>query len=267
MTPVVEISNVSYSYETNKQILHDINLNIYAGEVLCILGCNGCGKSTLLKTLIGNYRNFQGNIIINQKNLKKISATELAQQLTIVFQEHTAPFPYSVYDIVKMGRSPHLSVLGVLSKEDKEIVELAMEQVGVTYLRDQPYTQISGGERQLVLIARAIAQKTDIILLDEPTSQLDFRNQMVILKTLHTLAKKFNIAIVMTTHSPDQALIFPSKVALMYKGTFITYGKGEEVLTDENLTKVYNMGVRVLTVTDELDRKTHTVCIPQAETI
>ncbi len=264
---ILEINHLSYAYDDSKQVLHDINLEVNSGEVLCILGCNGCGKSTLMRTITGNTRKYTGEVLINHKDLKKYTSTELAQQLTIVFQEHSAPFPYTVYEVVKMGRSPHLSVFGSLSSEDEEIIQMAIEQVGIMHLKDKPYTQISGGERQLVLIARAIAQKTKIVLLDEPTSQLDFRNQMVILKTVHELAEKYNIAVVMTTHMPDQALIFPSKVALMHKGTFIACGYGEKILTDDNLKIVYNMGVRVLDVEDKQNQKMHTVCIPQPETI
>lgn len=267
MKPVLSLRNVSFSYDGSRMILNKISLEMYRGEVLCILGANGCGKSTLMRTVAGANRGFSGDIRVDEEPAQNLGPNRLAKRIAIVFQEHNAPFPFTVQDVVQMGRAPHLPPLGTLSAEDRRIVDESMEAVGVGRLRAKTYTQISGGERQLVLIARALAQKTDVILLDEPTSHLDFRNQALVLKTVHSLAGEQGLAVAMTTHLPDQALLYRSKVALMHEGKILCYGPGEEVLTDENLKVVYGMGVRVLSIEEPEKNRSHRVCIPLPETL
>ena len=164
----VHIENISYSYDDH-MVFKDVNLEIFPGEVLCLLGPNGCGKTTLLRCITGALKIRNGGILLGERNISTMTSTEIAKRVGFVFQEHSAPFPYSVIDVVVMGRAPHLKLFSAPSSKDLKIADEALETVEMYHLRDKPYTKISGGERQLVLIARTIAQQPDVILLDEPT--------------------------------------------------------------------------------------------------
>jgi iron complex transport system ATP-binding protein len=162
-------------------IFKGVNLDIRRAEVMCILGANGCGKTTLLRCLNGNMLLKKGNIYLDEVDITSMRIDAIARKIGFVFQEHHAPFPFSVLEVVRMGRAPHLPLFAMPSFQDTEIAKEKLDLVGMYHLKDKPYTQISGGERQLVLIARTLAQEPDVILMDEPTSHLDFRNQMIIL--------------------------------------------------------------------------------------
>ena len=157
-----------------------------------------------------------------------------------------------------MGRAPHLGLLASPGIQDTRIAEESLEAMGISHLRDKPYTQISGGERQLVMFARVLAQKPSLLLLDEPTSHLDFGNQIRVLRIVQRLSAT-GLPIIMTSHFPDHAFLVSSKVALMQKGEFIDIGKPEEVITDSNLEKVYNIKVKVIDVDSGVNRK---ICVP-----
>src|ERR1700674_5318569 len=155
----------------------------------------------------------------------------IARQIGFVFQEHTPPFPFPVIEGVRMGRAPHLGFLSAPSARDTQIAEDALQLVGLHDVRDKPYTQLSGGERQLVLIARTLAQQPAVILLDEPTSHLDFHNEALVLAIVARLAAQ-GLAIAMTTHRPDHALVYATTVALMRGGSFLAVGLPSDVMSE-----------------------------------
>ena len=245
----LSLKDASFRY-TDRDLFSGLNLDVAEGEVLCLLGPNGCGKTTLLRCLNGTLRLREGRIRLNGKDLTSLSVVEIAREMGFVFQEHTTLFPYSVLEVVRMGRSPHLGFFSSPSKVDTKIAEAALEMVGIGHLRGKPYTQISGGERQLALIARALAQEPRIMLLDEPTSHLDFGNQILILETVGRLARERGLSIVMTTHFPNHAMMISTRVALMKGGCFMAVGEPRDVMTEANLQLLYGVPVKVICMED-----------------
>ena len=263
--PVVKAEHVAFSYVADRPVLKDISFEVHAGEILMILGANGCGKSTLMRTLVGDRMNFTGQIEIKGKSLLEYTDLDMACNVAMVFQDHNAPFPFSVIDVVKMARAPYLPIFGRPTKHDIQISEEALEVVGMSDYAEEPYTNLSGGQRQMVLIARALAQQTDLILMDEPTSSLDYRNSAIVINTAAKLATEQGKAVIMITHAPDQAFYYESKAALMKDGRFFAYGPSEQVLTSDNLSNVYNMRIKVLEATDAETQEKYLACRPLPE--
>jgi iron complex transport system ATP-binding protein len=203
----------------------------------------------------------KGSISINEKEIGRMPRAEVARSIGYVPQMHMPAFPFSVLDAVLVGRAPHLGLLSSPGVRDVRIAEESLEAMGISYLKDKPYTQISGGERQLVIFARVLAQQPSLLLLDEPTSHLDFGNQIRMLRIVQKLAAT-GLPIIMTSHFPDHAFLISSKVALMQKGQFIDVGTPEEVMTDQNLEKVYNIKVKVINVDSGINRK---ICVPMED--
>lgn len=258
MTVRMRLSNASFSYG-EKRVFSDVSFDLERGEVLSLLGPNGCGKTTLLRCLNGSLRLDQGSVSLNGRDTTSLGSTEVAKVMGFVFQEHTVLFPYPVLEVVRMGRAPHLGFFSSPSTRDTEIAHEALETVGILHLSGKPYNQISGGERQLALIARALAQQPEILLLDEPTSHLDFGNQSLILQTIRRLARESNLSVVMTTHFPNHAVLVSSRVVLMKGGGFIAVGAPEEVIVESNLKELYGVEVKVVSVDDGRENKTKLV--------
>lgn len=260
MTVLLNIKDGTFSYGDNA-VLYDVSLDIIKGEVLCILGANGCGKTTLLRCLNGSLKLEQGHVYLGENDLYTMSVVDVARHIGFVFQEHSAPFPFSVLEVVRMGRTPYLGFFESPSAKDTLVAEQALDMVGMLHYRDKPYTQISGGERQLVLIARTLAQEPEIVLLDEPTSHLDFKNQTLVLRMINRLAES-GMTVVMTSHLPNHALLYSSRVALMQTGNFIAMGRPEAIVTEANLKAVYNMDVKILEAAGENADDTIRFCMP-----
>ncbi len=248
MDVLISLKNGEFSFG-EKTIFSGLNLDVHKAEVVCILGANGCGKTTLLRCLNGNLPLKKGNINLDGVDITAMRIDAIARKIGFVFQEHHAPFPFSVLEVVRMGRAPHLSLFAMPSRHDTEIAGEKLELVGMYHLKDKPYTQISGGERQLILIARTLAQEPDVILMDEPTSHLDFRNQTIVLQIVNKLAEK-GLSILMTSHLPDHAMLFSSRVALMKDGNFLVAGKPADVMTEESLKEIYGIEVKMVNVTE-----------------
>ncbi len=263
MTAKIKLYNGMFGYGQTR-VFNELNLEIYEGELLCILGPNGCGKTTLLSCLHGSLHLKKGNVSLDGMNIRSMSPTAIAKRMGFVFQEHSAPFPYTVLEVVRMGRAPHLKMFASPSKGDTEIAERMLETVGIPHLRDKRYTEISGGERQLALIARTLTQEPDVILLDEPTSHLDFRNQAIVLMIVNRLARQ-GMTVIMTTHFPNHVLSLPSTVALMNSGKFVAVGEASEVMSEENLSLTYGIRVKIFSVEDQNRAGQVKFCVPSLD--
>jgi iron complex transport system ATP-binding protein len=260
MEPRISLRGGAFRYD-RCDIFSDLDLDVHPGEVLCILGPNGCGKTTLLRCLGGALKLGKGTVRLEGMDISTLNVVERAKKIGFLFQEHTTSFPFSVLEVVRMGRAPYLGLFGSPSAADTELAEEVLEKVGLLHIKNQPYTQISGGERQLVLLARTLAQEPEVILFDEPTSHLDFRNQALSLEMIRKLSKN-GLSMIMTTHNPNHALLLPDKVALMKSGKFLAVGKSSEVITEDSLREIYGIEVRVFTVSDPQSSRMLKLCSP-----
>lgn len=245
MAVILRAEALTYGYRPDQPVLHGISLSVQTNRVLYLLGHNGCGKTTLLEILSGVRMPQKGQVWFNGANIYSLSPAKRAQSVGLVPQVHTPVFAYTVRDIVLMGRTPYLSLLGTPSRRDFEIVDEAIDQVGLSGLRHRSYTELSGGERQLVMIARGLAQQTDVLLLDEPTAHLDPRNQHLVLETVSQLAEQ-KVAFVISSHNPNSALMYAHQVIIMKTGRIIAQGIAHEVLTEEILSTSYDMPIEVV---------------------
>ncbi len=250
-----EVKNISFDYD-GEEIFSNISFSIDKGDVLCILGPNGTGKTTLIKCLNGLHDIKSGEISVNGNDMKKLSFKQISKHIGYIPQSHVPSFPFKVFDVVLMGRAPYLNLTDSPKDEDVEIAEDALKTLGIEDLKDKEYTNLSGGERQLVFLARVLCQKPDILILDEPTSHLDFGNQIKLLEIIDNLAKS-GLSIIMSSHFPDHAFLSSTKVAIMKDGGFIDFGTPDDVVSEENLRKAYSIDVKLI----ELDNK-RKVCVP-----
>lgn len=256
---MLEVRNVSCGYG-KKEVVHNLSFDVGTGEFVCILGPNGSGKTTLLKSILGLLTPSSGCILLGGENIHHMSAAELAKNMGYIPQAHTPPFPFKVMDVVVMGRTAHLCRLSMPGKEDERIALACLEELNISYLKDKKYTQISGGERQLVIIARALAQRPQILIMDEPTSSLDFGNQHTVLECMRYLARK-GMSIVMVTHNPDHALFCADKVVMIKNGQMIRMGTPDEVIVEETMQQIYETEVKISGISLS-DQRNIRVCVP-----
>jgi len=229
-----------------RDILQQVNLKARPGELTVLLGPNGSGKTMLFRCLTGQYRPAGGRITLADRPLASLSQRRLAQLLALVPQEHHPVFPYRVRDIILLGRLPRLSFFGKPRRRDLNLVEKILQLLNLMPLADKPYTCVSGGERQLVLIGRCLAQEPEILLLDEPTSHLDLHNQVMVLKLLRDLAGSRNLTVLLTLHDPNLALMFADQVILLHQGRVITQGNPLEVIHPGTIRQLYGLEVDML---------------------
>ena len=257
MVSLMDVKNISFSYsESSSPIFENISFNINPGDVLCVLGPNGTGKTTLIKCLNGIHKINSGEILINGKNITSLSFKEISKHIGYIPQGHVSTFPFSVLDVVLMGRAPYINLTDAPKEEDITIAREALNILGILNMENKPYTNLSGGERQLVFLARVLAQKPDILILDEPTSHLDFGNQIKLLEIIEKLSST-GLSIIMSSHFPDHAFLSSNKVAIMKNKSFIDFGSPLDVVTEENLKKAYDIDVKLIDLDD--NRK---VCVP-----
>ena len=255
MSDLLEMVDGTFSYNGRENVFEDINFSLKKGDVFCILGANGTGKTTMLKCLNGLMKLNSGSVLLNGRDIYSMDHSEIARNLGYIPQMHNSTFPFTVLDVVLMGRAPHLDIFSSPTEKDVKIAEDSMKSLNIFHMRDKPYTEISGGEQQLVFIARVLTQEPDVLLLDEPTSHLDFGNQIRTLNIIERLAKK-GLSVVMSSHFPDHAFISANKVAIMKGKNFIGIGSPDEVITEENMESVYGIKVKVMNMGD---RK---ACVP-----
>jgi iron complex transport system ATP-binding protein len=255
---ILDVSNVTFSYRKGgTAVFKDISFSVKEGDVFCILGQNGAGKSTLLSCLGNLFSVDSGAIRLDGKSISSMSRMDLAKRIGYIPQFHSPVFPYSVFDFVLMGRTPHIGAISSPKKKDYAIAQKAIDAVGISHLAEKPYNEISGGERQLVMFAKVLAQEPDVILLDEPTSHLDFGNQFKILNLIESLAKS-GFCMIMTSHFPDHAFLVSTKVGVMKNQSFIDIGSANDVITEENMKQTYDMDVKIVSI-EKANRK---VCVP-----
>lgn len=226
----------------NKILVQNINFYLKEKQICCLLGANGAGKSTFLKTLLGLQPALQGEVYWQQQPLSAYTQAELARNIAYVPQAHQHLFPFLVQDMVLMGRSAFLKWYQTPKAEDKELALSALADLQIEHLANRYYPELSGGEKQLVLIARAIAQQAKLLVMDEPTASLDFGNQIRVLEKIKQLQAQ-NIALLITTHNPQQAMYLAENILLLDQEYGFQQGSQERLLTLENLAKIYRTSV------------------------
>jgi iron complex transport system ATP-binding protein len=239
--PLIEARQVAIGYG-GKVVARDIDVSLRAGEVVCLLGPNGSGKTTLFKTLLRLIARLAGSISIAGRPIDSWRPGQLALRQAYVPQASVSVFPYRVLDMVLMGRTARLGVFSAPGAVDREKAWSALERLGIADLAESEYTRISGGQRQLTLIARALAQEAPSIVMDEPTASLDFGNQALVLREVARLARG-GLGIVLSTHQPDHAFAIASRVLLLHDGRVVADGSPREVLTRQRLEQVYGVPV------------------------
>lgn len=240
---MLKINNISFSYRQDKKILDDISLDVNQGDVLGILGINGAGKTTFIKCINNIFSPNSGTVKVNGKDISSMTPKEIAQLIAYVPQYNGTFFNINVLDTVMMGRLPYAG--RSYSKKDREIVYNILEKMNLEKFAFRSIREMSGGERQRVFIARALAQQPKIIILDEPTSSLDLHNQLFILKIIEDLAKRDNLTIIMIIHDLNLASMFCSKLVMLKEGKIFAQGNSADVLIEENISKVYKVSSKI----------------------
>ncbi len=242
------LQQVSFGYDRKLPTLIDrLDISLKESSITAILGPNGAGKTTLLFLALGWLKPWNGKITLCGSPLESFSRRALGQQIALIPQNEYVPFEYTVLEYVLLGRAPYLPPLGMPSPQDEVIAYEALEKVGISNLYAHSVLEISGGERQLVLVARALAQETRLLLVDEPTAHLDLSNKIRLLQILQGL-QKHGVTILMTTHEPNIALAVSDYTILMERGHVLASGLTNEVTTSANLTKIYQVPVRIISV-------------------
>lgn len=240
---MLKATGLGFGYR-DKKVGKDITLSVDRGEVLCLLGPNGCGKTTLFKTLLGLLPRQGGSLELDGKDITGFSRAQFARHVAYVPQANSAYFPFSVFDVVLMGRASRIDTFATPSVADRAHARVALEALDIGHLAARPFTAISGGERQMALIARALAQEPELIVMDEPTASLDFGNQARVLTRIADFAAS-GMALVVSTHDPGHAFAFATRVALMKAGALVAVGKPADVLTSNSLQALYGVEVAV----------------------
>lgn len=228
-----------------RRVASDLNFTLAAGEVLCLLGPNGGGKTTLFRTLLGLLKPMAGQVCILGQPVQSWSPNALARQVGYVPQAHAGLFPYAVEDVVLMGRAARVGRFSIPSRRDRDTAHACLETLGIAHLHRRVYTAISGGERQMVLIARALAQEPSILIMDEPTASLDFGNQIRVLEHIARL-RTHGMAILLSTHQPEHALRIANRIALLGGGTLAGIGAPQDMATAARLAALYGVSAQAV---------------------
>jgi iron complex transport system ATP-binding protein len=252
---LLQAKELSFSYD-RRRVLNEVSLSIEKGEIVSLLGPNGCGKTTLLKLLLGLHRAESGKVMFEGTEISSINQKALARKIAYVPQLHRAAFAFRVIDVVLMGRLPHKNFFSRYNQNDMELARRALERLSILHLEERPYTEISGGERQLALIARAITQGAGTFVFDEPANGLDYGNQIRLLEELVDLCSE-GYTFIKSTHFPDHALWVADRVIMLKSGMIIADGKPDDVMTGENLYELYGREVDVHAL-----RENFKVCVP-----
>jgi iron complex transport system ATP-binding protein len=235
---MLSVEDLHFSYEPASPVLAGVSFEVPAGSLCSLFGPNGCGKTTLFRCCLGLLKPKQGAVRINSRPIHRLSVREMARQVAYVPQEHQTPFPYLVRDVVLMGRTPHAGAFFGISRRDREKAREALSLMELADIAERPYNQLSGGQRQLVLIARALAQETRLMFLDEPTSALDFSNQVRIWRLIQRVSRQ-GITVLACTHNPNHVAWFCDQVVVMNQGAVAARGAPQKVINADVLDAIY----------------------------
>jgi iron complex transport system ATP-binding protein len=241
---MLEVRDLAFGFP-GRTIGREVSFALGAGEVMCVLGPNGGGKTTLFRTLLGLLQKHSGSIVLGNTPLERLSRGELARRVGYVPQGHAGYFAYSVREFVLMGRTAHLGAFAAPGPADRAVAERALASLEIAHLAERPVTQVSGGERQLALVARALAQQPQLLVMDEPTASLDFGNQVRVLQRISALAGS-GISILFSSHAPDHAFLAARRVLLLGEGRALEMGAPQEVIRSDTLERLYGVAVKVL---------------------
>jgi iron complex transport system ATP-binding protein len=243
-TAQIAVQDVTFGY-FHQPVLRNVSVSFRAGEVVSLLGPNGSGKTTLLKIVLGLFAPQSGEVLLEGRPVRAMAPKQLARRIAYVPQFHRITFGYRVLDAVLMGRLPHKPFFFRYGGEDEQVAVRALERLGIEHLKDRPYTEVSGGERQLVLIARALAQGADIFVMDEPVNGLDYGNQIRLLARIADLSRS-GYTFIKTTHFPDHALWVSNRVVMLKEGCVVADGPAAKTINKATLYQLYNTRVDVV---------------------
>lgn len=256
--PLLDVRSLTCGYH-RKVIVRDASFSLRRGQFACIIGTNGCGKTTLLKTVLGLLPPMGGHARIRGKDIASLSDAERARHIAYIPQAHTPPFPFSVADVVLMGRTPHIGRFSNVSHEDKRIAWDALCMLGIEHLAERTYTKLSGGQQQLVLIARALTQQPELIVMDEPTASLDFGNQQIVLARMKELSRR-GATVLMVTHDPGHAVYCADTVVVMKEGCVTGTGTPDEIITKPQMEAIYRTPIHVSDIM--VEGQMRRICVP-----
>ena len=242
---IYDINGVSFTYpHSERRALSDVSLTVGEGDTVTILGCNGSGKSTLLGCMLGLIKPQAGTVLLGGKDVAQMREREVASLVGYVPQSHTVSFGFSVMDFVVMGCAQRIGLFSRPGKREREDAEAAICNMGIMDIANRPYTEISGGERQKAMIARAIVSKPRVVLFDEPTAYLDYGSQLLVLRMIRELSSR-GYSVVMTTHNPDHTLLLGGKAALLDDRGTMVFGGVELTVNAKNLSRTYKTDIRL----------------------
>ena len=252
----LKIENLYFSYGSHP-VLKGITFDAHPGEFISVLGPNGVGKSTLFRCMLGLLHPTGGSVTVDGLDIAGMTAAELSRTMAYIPQSHNHVFNFSVFDMVLMGTTAQLGRFATPGKQQEKLAEAALDRMGIRHLRDRGFSRISGGERQLVLLARAIAQQAKILVMDEPSANLDFGNKLRVMKTVKGLTED-GYTVIQSTHDPDQAYLYSGKILAIHGGQVLGFGAPADVMTEELISKLYNVDVELCSMHDDAVR----VCVP-----
>lgn len=252
----LSVEHLSFGYRCFS-VLQDVNFSVEKGNLVCVLGRNGAGKSTLFRCILGLLKGYQGDILADGANVRSWNERQLASRIAYIPQTHASAFAFSVMDMVLMGTTSSFANLSSPGEEQRTVARKALDTMKICHLEERSYGHISGGEQQLVLIARAIAQRAEILVMDEPCANLDYGNQVRVMEELKRLAAD-GYLIIQSTHSPEQALLYADQALVLLDGTIAAMGAPGDVLTKELLERMYDIPIRML----EIEHTGLKLCMP-----
>jgi iron complex transport system ATP-binding protein len=259
MVVMLSVREAKFWYKADRPVLDGVSLNLEAGEIVCLLGPNGTGKTTLVRCVLDLQRLRSGIIELDGRPLRSIPAAKRAKMMAYVPQATTVAFPYTAFEIVLMGRVSHIGIGSRVNAADRRQAWESMERLGTAELADMAFDELSGGEKQMTLVARALAQQAQILVMDEPTANLDYHNQVRMLQVIRTLARE-GLAVLMVSHFPDHAFLACTRALLMRDGRVMAQGPPGDIVTTENLSRLYSTPVAVTEAV--IDGQRTKVCVP-----